>query len=92
MKVSRQGYYRFIKHQTSDRQKKFSSLRSTIIALFFKFNSKMGAAMLHNYMINEGYTLSLGFVKSVLKMHGLKVKLLKRIRNRLNLTKHSKIN
>ncbi|WP_421000797.1 IS3 family transposase [Carnobacterium maltaromaticum] len=77
LKVSRQGYYRFIKHQTSDRQKKFSSLRSTIIALFFKFNSKMGAAMLHNYMINEGYTLSLGFVKSVLKMHGLKSKIVK---------------
>lgn len=33
--------------------------------------------MLHDYMINEGYTISLGFVKSVLKAHGLKSKIVK---------------
>lgn len=31
----------------------------------------MGAQQLYNYLTNQGVKLSLGFVKSVLKSHGL---------------------
>lgn len=33
--------------------------------------------MLHAHMIHEGYTISLGFIKSVLKTHGLKSKIVR---------------
>ena len=37
----------------------------------------MGAEMLYHHLINEGYSVSLGFVKSVLASHGLKSKVIK---------------
>lgn len=37
----------------------------------------MGAEMLYHHLINEGHSVSLGFVKSVLTSHGLKSKIVK---------------
>ena len=71
LNVSRQGYYRFIKQQPTPRQQKYKALRTLIIDTFFQHNQKMGAQKLVDYLTNQGVTLSLSFVKSVLKAHGL---------------------
>lgn len=77
LNVSRQGYYRFIQHKPTVRQKKYSQLRTRIVDTFFKFHQKMGGQKIYDYLINQGYKLSLGFVKSVLKSHGLVSKIIK---------------
>lgn len=71
LKVSRQGYYRFINHQATTSQQKYKALRTLIIDTFFKHNQKMGAQKLFYYLTNQGVTLSLSFIKSVLHAHGL---------------------
>ena len=77
LNVSRQGYYRFAKRKPTSRQQKYSELRTLVIYTFFKFNQKMGGKKIYDYLINQGYELSLGFVKSVLKSHGLVSKIVK---------------
>lgn len=77
LKVYRQGYYRFANHQPTARQKKYSDLRTLVIDTFFQFNQKMGGQKIYDYLTNQGYALSLGFVKSVLKAHGLVSKIVK---------------
>lgn len=77
LKVSRQGYYRFSQHKPTSRQKKYSELRTLVINTFFQFNQKMGGRKIYDYLINQGCELSLGFVKSVLRSHGLVSKIVK---------------
>lgn len=65
------GIRRFINHQPTTRQQKYNALRTRIMDTFFKYNQKMGAQKIFDYLTNWGITLSLSFVKSVLHIHGL---------------------
>ena len=55
--------------QTVD--KKYSALKALIIDTFFKYNQRLGAKKLFDHLTNQGVAVSLSFIKSVLKAHGL---------------------
>ncbi|EPI39885.1 IS3 family transposase [Enterococcus faecalis] len=84
LNVSRQGYYRFAHRKPTSRQKKYNELRTLVINAFFTFDQKMGGQKIYDYLSNQGHELSLGFVKSVLKSHGLVSKIVKTYKKKNN--------
>lgn len=51
------------------KQQKYAELRTLIIDTFFKYNQRMGKK-LFDHLTNKGVSVSLSFIKSVLKAHG----------------------
>jgi transposase InsO family protein len=89
LKVSRSGYYQWIKYPSSQRKIEDMDLKQEVIVIYHNSRSTYGSPRIHQTLLREGYHLSKKRVEKLMKEAGMHAVAKKKYRANTD-SKHTK--